>query len=80
MLNAIPVIGWLISFLLATSLAIPFWFIWTVMEIGRKYFDFLPDKYLNIPFWHCVGLFIVVSIVKSVALPTISSSSSSGKD
>lgn len=28
LINAIPIVGWIISFLLSASLAIPFYFIW----------------------------------------------------
>ncbi len=76
-MNAIPIIGWAMSLLFNTSLAVPFWAIWTHWGLGQKYFYFLPDIYLSIPFWHCVGLFIIISILKTVLIPTLSRTSQS---
>lgn len=69
MLNAIPVIGWMLSFVVSVSLAIPFWVCWTLCGIGVNYFYFLPKTYHEIGFWNCVGLFMVISIVKAVLMP-----------
>lgn len=63
MLNKIPFLGWLLSFIFNTSVAIPFWFFWTHMGLGRRYFYFVPGQYFVIPFWHCVGLFVLLSIL-----------------
>lgn len=68
MVNAIPIIGWLISFVLATFLAIPFWFIWTHLEIGAM-FGFLPTALQAPGFWATVGIFMCLSIFRAVALP-----------
>ena len=68
MLNAVPIIGWLLSFLLATSLAIPFWFIWTFLGVGEM-FEFLPDQFQAPGFWATVGIFICLSIIRAVVLP-----------
>lgn len=83
MLNAIPVIGWLISALVSVSLAVPFWLIWTVFGIGQTYAYWLPEVYQAPGFWACVGIFIVMGIIKTVFVPrlvTVSNTSSSGKD
>ena len=53
-MNAIPIIGWALSLVFNTSMAVPFWIIWTVCGIGEKYFYFVPEKFLAIPFWDCV--------------------------
>jgi hypothetical protein len=79
MINAIPVVGWLISAFFAVSLAVPFWFIWTVCGIGETFAYWLPPVYLNPGFWQCVGVFIVVSILKLVFIPRIASVSSSSE-
>jgi hypothetical protein len=79
MLNAIPVIGWFISALCAMSLAVPFWLIWTVFGIGNTFFYWLPPVYLQPGFWECVGVFIVVSIIKLVFVPRFASSYSSSE-
>lgn len=79
MWNFIPGIGWFISFIFCTSLAVPFWFIWTLCGIGDTYFYWLPEVYRFIGFWNTIGLFMVISILKLVLIPhgIMSSSSSS---
>lgn len=77
MINAIPVIGWVLSLFFSISLAIPFWLLWTVFGLGDTYAYWLPPIYQHPGFWACVGLFIVISILKSVLLPHFSNSSSS---
>ena len=71
MLNAIPVIGWLLSLVFTTSVAVPFWIVWSACGIGSKYFYWLPEVYQRIPFWNCVGLFMVIGILKSVLTPKL---------
>ncbi len=66
--NAIPIVGWIVSFVLATFLAIPFWFIWTYMGVGEM-FGFLPMALQNPGFWPTVGIFMCLSIFRAVALP-----------
>jgi hypothetical protein len=77
MINAIPFIGWIISAVVSISMAIPFYFFWSSYGIGSRYFDFLPAKYQLIPFWDCVGLFVVMSILKSVLPKLVSVSNNS---
>ncbi len=71
MINIIPIIGWLLSLALNASMAVPFWVIWTWSGLGARYFYWLPAVYLDIPFWHTVGLFIVIGILKSVLIPAL---------
>jgi energy-coupling factor transporter transmembrane protein EcfT len=68
-MNSIPVVGWILSFILTTSTAVPFWICWTVCGIGRTYFYWLPPVYQEIPFWNCVGLFTAVGIALRVFTP-----------
>jgi len=70
-LNAIPFVGWILSAVFSISLSIPFWFCWTVCGIGSRYFQFIPTHYQVISFWNCVGLFIVISILKSALTPKL---------
>jgi hypothetical protein len=82
MINAIPLVGWIISFFLNASLAIPFWFLWRVCGIGDTYFYWLPEAYRSIGFWSTIGLFMVLSILKTVLTPKlvwVNNSSESGK-
>lgn len=67
MINRLPLIGWMLSFIGATSLSIPFYFIWN--GLAPIYFSWLPEVYHNIPFWHCVGLFIIIPIIKQTLTP-----------
>jgi hypothetical protein len=76
-LNALPVVGWVLSFIGNASLAVPFWICWTICGIGKLYFDFIPEQWQSIPFWNCVGLFLSVSIIKTVFVPKIVSLSQS---
>ena len=72
MWNKIPFAGWLISALAAISLAVPFWFFWSILGVGKTYFFFLPLVYQTIPFWDAVGLFIVMVMVVVLAhCPTL---------
>lgn len=73
MLNAIPGIGWALDFFFKVSLAIPFWIIWTGFGIGEKFFYFLPPVYQTPGFWNCVGVFIVVPILKLIFVPKLAS-------
>jgi|GEM_PF-2462912 len=77
MLNKIPIIGWILSAIGAIGLSVPFWFFWTVMEIGKRYFYFVPATYQSIGFADCVGLFIVIAILKGTLTPNIFSVSNS---
>lgn len=45
----------------AIVVAIPFRIAWN--GIAPIYLDFLPKLYLNIPYWHFVGILLVVSFV-----------------
>lgn len=74
MINSIPILGWLMSLFFSVSMSVPFWFIWTNLGIGAKYFGWLPAQYQAIPFWDVVGLVIVASILKSILLPRLSCS------
>lgn len=73
MINKLLVIGWLLSAIASVSLAVPFWTCWTFLGLGQKYFFWLPTVYQSIPFWDCVGLFIVVSILKGTLVPMLAS-------
>lgn len=71
MAYGIPVIGWIVGFLVAVSVSIPFYFIWN--GLAPTYFYFLPDVYLSVPFWHCVGLFMLSPMLKWLVVPNLSS-------
>ncbi len=70
-LNTLPFAGWFLDLVFKTSLALPFWIIWSVLGIGKKYFSFLPEIYLSPGFWDTVGVFIVVPIAYSIFIPKI---------
>jgi len=77
MINKIPFFGWFLSCVAATSLSIPFWICWTWGEIGKNYFYFVPETFQVISFWNCVGLFIVIAILKGTLIPKLFSASNS---
>jgi hypothetical protein len=51
----------------AAFIAIPFYFLWN--ELAPVYFYWLPRLYLHIPFWHVMGLFVLVAILKTLFFP-----------
>lgn len=65
MINKLPLLGWIISAIANISASVPFWFVWTKCGLGTKYFGFLPDVYASPGFWNTVGIFIILSILKS---------------
>lgn len=79
MINKIPFIGWIFSAIASISLAVPFWFFWTYWELGKEYFFFLPPVYQSIQFWNCVGLFVIVAILKGTLIPKVFSVSNEQK-
>lgn len=67
----IPVIGWVVGFVMQVSAAIPLYIAWNA--VAPIYFGrWLYPEWLNIPFWHMVGLIVSVSIIKGVVLPSFS--------
>ena len=70
MINKLPVIGWLLSIIANISLSVPFYICWSACGIGERYFYFLPPVFQYISFWHCVGLFLVFSVLRPM-LPTV---------
>lgn len=77
MIYAIPVVGWLVGLFFHTMLAIPFYFVWN--GLAPVYFYWLPEVYKHIDFWTIVGLFILLSILKSVLLPNFGTNVSTKK-
>jgi hypothetical protein len=49
-------------------LAIPFYFLWN--WLAPLYFTGLPVAFQDIPFFHCVGLLLLVAIIRIALLPT----------
>ena len=77
LLNMIPVIGWLIAAVICFFVAIPVYFLWN--WLAPTYAYWLPTVYLDLPFWHVFGLLWLISSLRSLLLPSVSSSSSSNK-
>lgn len=71
MINSIPVLGWILSAFFSFGFSVPFWFFWSFSGLGQKYFYWLPPVYQSIPFLDCVGLFIVVSILRHTLTPRL---------
>ena len=53
-------------------MALIFWLSWTYWGIGAKYFAFIPQVYLNIPFWDTYLAFVAMIALKEVILPNVS--------
>ena len=77
MINKLPLIGWFFSIAASISLSVPFYFIWNAL--APTYFYWLPKVYLAIPFWHCVGLFVILPVIKHTLTPTFAKVSQSNK-
>lgn len=59
------VVGGLLGTAIGAALAcIPLWWLWN--KLAPVYFYWLPKVYLAIPFWHMVGLILLVLIVLGV--------------
>ncbi len=67
-LIAIPILGWFLAPLLAACMAIPFYVLWHGFGMA-DFFPFLPPSIHDIGFWSTVGLFLTISIMKTVCLP-----------
>jgi len=74
MINIIPIVGWLLSFIFTVSLSIPMWLCWSYWGMGAKYFYWLPLIYQYIPFWEMVMLFVCIDILRGTLLPKFGSS------
>lgn len=77
MIYAVPVFGWLIGLFFHISLAVPFWICWNAL--APKFFYWLPPVYQSVGFWECVGLFIILSVLKMVLVPRLASMSNTNK-
>lgn len=53
----------------AIFLSIPFWWIWN--KLAPIYCYWLPTVYQKLPFWHCVGLFVLLTILRVLIYPPI---------
>lgn len=49
-------------------LSIPYYFIWNAL--APTYFSWLPAVYQHLPFWHCMGLFVLFAILRTLLLPS----------
>jgi len=52
----------------AIILAIPFYYLWNYL--APIYLPQLPEQYLNVPFWHVAGIFMLIKIVKMMIFPS----------
>jgi len=68
-MNYVPIVGWFVSVLVNMSLAFPFWFLWTHLGAGSRYFAWLPSIWHKVPYWDFVGLFVLVHILYDLIAP-----------
>lgn len=78
MWSAIPILGWALGFIVAFFMAIPFWLLWNAL--APTYFYWLPQVYMNVPFWDCVWLFLLIWILKAILIPDAWSHTASKSD
>jgi hypothetical protein len=76
-LNMIPIVGWLIAATICFFVAIPVSLLWN--WLAPTYFYWLPNVYLDLPFWHVFGLLWLLSSVRGLLLPSISATANSKK-
>lgn len=67
MIWLIPIVGPLLGFIFMMFLAIPFYFLWNSM--APTYFYWLPEIYLQLPFWDCVWMLMLIGMLKLILLP-----------
>jgi hypothetical protein len=67
MLNQIPIVGWMLDLFFKASMAVPLWFFWTAIGIGAKFFPFLPAPFLTIGLLDCIGMLIILDILRQVS-------------
>ncbi len=48
--------------------AIPFYYLWNYL--APIYLPQLPQPYLDVPFWHIAGIFMLIQIVKIMIFPS----------
>lgn len=66
------IVGFATTIAFSIILALIFWVVWIKFGIGLKYFAFLPTTYLQIGFWDTIGVFLILDVLKTVALPGLS--------
>lgn len=59
--------AWLLIVLLSPALATLFWLLWN--WLAPVYFYWLPSPYQAIPWWHCVGLFWLMPLMRLLVWP-----------
>jgi hypothetical protein len=52
-------------------LSIPFYYLWNAL--APTYLYQIPTLYQHFPFWHCMGIFVVIGVVKALLTPNFSS-------
>ncbi len=67
-LTILPIIGWIISALMAIFIAMPLSFLWS--WLGPIYFSFIPAVYLNIGFWDMAGMLVLIGFIKLIIFPS----------
>lgn len=74
MLFLLPLLGWAISFTFYLWISIPFWIAWSYFGLGAKFFYFVPEVYQTPSLLEVMGVFAIVSVLKSIFLPSFTSS------
>jgi hypothetical protein len=59
--------AWIFALMLCPIMATFFWLLWN--WLAPIYFYWLPDVYHQIPWWHCVGIFWLAPILRTLIWP-----------
>jgi hypothetical protein len=77
-LNMIPVVGWFIAAAVCIIAAIPMYFLWNAL--APIYFYWLPMIYLDLPYWHIVGLMWLLISLRQLLLPSFGTTVNTTKE
>ena len=77
MIYLIPVLGWAIGLMFSIFIAIPFFILWN--WLAPTYLYWLPEAFHHLPYWHCVGLFMLASMIRFALYPRLISSNTTTK-
>jgi hypothetical protein len=64
----LPILGWIISAILAILIAMPLHFLWS--WLAPTYLYFLPSVYLKVGFWDMAGMLVLIGFIKLIVFPS----------
>lgn len=67
-ITVLPIIGWIVSAVMAILIAIPLHFLWG--WLAPIYFSFIPALYLEMSFWDMAGMLVLIGFLKLIVYPS----------